>query len=93
MLRARIRSPVARRRPQRKAEAGNPREVGAPMPGTITTVAVSVGRKVARGDVMATLEAMKMENELTATRVGTVTEVAVGEGTSVEAGRLLVVVS
>jgi biotin carboxyl carrier protein len=42
---------------------------------------------------LVVVEAMKMENELTATRAGTVREIAVSEGASVEAGRLLVVVS
>ena len=47
------RSQVAKRPPQRKAEPGNPKHVGAPMPGTVATVTVTVGQKVARGDVLA----------------------------------------
>ena len=47
------RSQVAKRPPQRKAEPGNTKQVGAPMPGTIATVGVAVGRKVARGDLLA----------------------------------------
>src|SRR6202034_2362865 len=50
-VRVQDRSQVAKRAPQRKVEAGNVKHVGAPMPGTIATVAVTVGRKVARGDV------------------------------------------
>src|SRR6185437_11783946 len=69
------RSQVAKRPPQRKADPGNPRQVGAPMPGTVATIAVTVGRKVARGDLLATLEAMKMETAVRAEADGEVAEV------------------
>ncbi len=52
----------------------------APMQGLILKVAVKVGDKVGLGDVVAVLEAMKMQNDVTATRAGTVTEVHVKEG-------------
>jgi pyruvate carboxylase len=48
-VRVQDRGQVAKRPPQLKAEPGNVKQVGAPMPGTIATVAVTVGRKVARG--------------------------------------------
>ena len=51
-----------------------------PMQGLILKVAVKVGDKVALGDVVAVLEAMKMQNDVTATRAGTVSEVHVKEG-------------
>jgi pyruvate carboxylase subunit B len=54
--------------------------VVAPMQGLILKVAVKVGDKVGLGDVVAVLEAMKMQNDVTATRAGTVTEVHVREG-------------
>jgi pyruvate carboxylase subunit B len=54
--------------------------VVAPMQGLILKVAVKVGDKVGLGDVVAVLEAMKMQNDVTATRAGTVTEVHVKEG-------------
>ena len=54
--------------------------VVAPMQGLILKVAVTVGDKVALGDVVAVLEAMKMQNDVTATRAGTVSEVHVKEG-------------
>ena len=50
------------------------------MQGLILKVAVKVGDKVGLGDVVAVLEAMKMQNDVTATRAGTVTEVHVKEG-------------
>jgi len=85
------RSQVAKRPPQRKMEAGNAKHVGAPMPGTIATIAVTVGRKVARGDVLATLEAMKMETAVRAETDGEVAEVLARPGQQVDAKDLLVV--
>ncbi len=87
------RSQVAKRPPQRKAEPGNPKQVGAPMPGTIATVAVAAGRKVARGDLLATLEAMKMETAVRAEADGEVAEVLVSPGQQVDAKDLLVLLS
>ncbi len=52
----------------------------APMQGLILKVAVKIGDTVGLGDVVAVLEAMKMQNDVTATRAGTVTEVHVKEG-------------
>ena len=60
----------APRRP--KAEAGNPAHVAAPMPGVIASVAVKDGQPVQAGDLMLTIEAMKMETGLYADRAGTV---------------------
>jgi len=85
------RSQVARRPAARKAEAGNPSHVAAPMPGTVVTVAVKAGAQVQRGDVLLTLEAMKMEAAVRAEHDGTVAEVVVKPGLAVEARDLLVV--
>jgi pyruvate carboxylase len=85
------RSQVAKRPPQRKVEAGNPKHVGAPMPGTVGTVAVRVGQQVARGDVLLTLEAMKMETSVRAELDGPVKEVLAKPGLAVDAKDLLVV--
>ncbi|HKT74381.1 MAG TPA: pyruvate carboxylase [Steroidobacteraceae bacterium] len=87
------RSQVAKRPPPRKIEAGNPKQLGAPMPGTIATVIASVGRKVARADVLVTLEAMKMETAVRAETDGEVIEVLVRPGQQVEAKDLLVVLA
>jgi pyruvate carboxylase len=76
---------------RRKAEEGNEAHVAAPMPGAVSTVAVRVGQTVAAGDVLLTLEAMKMEMALPSTRDGVVEEVLVRPGVSVEAKDLLVV--
>jgi pyruvate carboxylase len=85
------RSQVAKRPPQRKAEPGNPLHVGAPMPGTIATVTATVGRKVARGDILATLEAMKMETAVRAESAGEVAEILATPGQQVDAKDLLIV--
>ena len=86
------RSQVAKRPPQRKIEPGNPRHVGAPMPGTVVTVAVRAGQKVARGDVLVTLEAMKMETAVRAEADGDVSEVLAHAWQQVDAKDLLVIV-
>ena len=62
------RSQVAVKPPRRKADVGNAHHVAAPMPGTVATVAVSQGGKVARGEVLVTIEAMKMETSVRADR-------------------------
>ena len=48
----------------RKAEEGNEAHVAAPMPGAVSSVAVKKGEKVKAGDVLLTIEAMKMETVL-----------------------------
>ncbi len=73
-----------------KAEEGNSKHVGAPMPGMVVTVAVKVGQKVAKGDRLLSLEAMKMETMLSAERDATVHAIHVRAGESVNAKDLLV---
>jgi pyruvate carboxylase len=74
---------------RRKAEAGNPLHVAAPMPGLVARVAVEPGEQVTPGQKLFALEAMKMETTVYAERAGTVADVAVTAGTQVEAGDLL----
>ena len=71
---------------------GGDREIRAVMPGKVVAVLVEVGAPVAEGDGLLVIEAMKMENEIKATRAGTVTEIHVAPGQAVEAGELLAVV-
>jgi pyruvate carboxylase len=85
------RSQVAKRPPRRKVEADHPDQVGAPMPGTIASVNVTVGQAVERGDVIVTIEAMKMETAVRADRDGKVVEVVARPGAHVDAKDLLVV--
>ncbi|MDX3927445.1 MAG: pyruvate carboxylase [Shinella sp.] len=76
---------------RRKAEAGNSAHLGAPMPGVVSTVAVSAGQSVKAGDVLLSIEAMKMETALHAERDGTISEVLVRTGDQIDAKDLLVV--
>jgi biotin carboxyl carrier protein len=62
------------------------------MPGRVVRVLVQPGDEVTARQGLVVIEAMKMENELTATRAGRVREVTVAAGAAVEAGRLLVVI-
>ncbi|NLJ40583.1 MAG: biotin/lipoyl-binding protein [Clostridiales bacterium] len=64
--------------------------VKAPMPGTILDVKVKPGDEVKRGDVLAILEAMKMENEIMAPRDAIIASVQVTGGTAVNAGDALI---
>ncbi len=66
--------------------------VKAPMPGKILEVCVKEGDKVATGDVLFILEAMKMEIEIPAPEGGTVSAIKVSEGAQVETDSDLVVV-
>lgn len=66
--------------------------VKAPMPGNILKINIAPGQKVEEGDVLIVLEAMKMENEIVATKAGTVAQVAVSKGAVVETGTPLVVI-
>ncbi|MBO6756901.1 MAG: pyruvate carboxylase [Roseibium sp.] len=75
----------------RKAEDGNAAHVGAPMPGVISTVAVQTGQDVKTGDVLVSIEAMKMETALHADRDGKIKEVLVSPGAQIDAKDLLVV--
>ena len=71
--------------------AGEP--VKSPMPGNILKINVSNGQKVNEGDVLLILEAMKMENEVVATKAGTVAQIVVAKGAVVETGAPLVVIA
>ena len=63
--------------------------VAAPMQGTIVKIAVEDGQTVAAGDLIVVLEAMKMENPVTAHKAGTVTGLAVSSGETVTQGSVL----
>lgn len=68
-------------------------KVRAPMPGLVLNVLKTVGAKVERGETVAVLEAMKMENDLATPHGGTVKEVRVNKGQTVNQGDVLVVIS
>jgi len=73
-----------------KANPANPLEVGAPIPGMITSVGPGNGARVAKGDKLLTLEAMKMQTTLYAPSAGVIDELLAGVGDAVDGGDLLV---
>ena len=72
------------------AGAGTP--VKAPLPGVVTKVLVAVGQKVKKGETVLVLEAMKMENNITAEADGAVTGICVAAGDSVMEGTTLLTI-
>jgi pyruvate carboxylase len=73
----------------KKADAADPKQIAAPMPGLVVVVAVSPGSKVKAGQKLLTMEAMKMETTLYAETDGEVSEVLVKAGSQVETGDLV----
>ncbi|EEW24224.1 pyruvate carboxylase [Rhodobacter ferrooxidans] len=72
-----------------KAQEGNAAHVGAPMPGSVASVAVTAGQKVQAGDLLLTIEAMKMETGIHADRAATVKALHVHPGSQIDAKDLL----
>jgi pyruvate carboxylase len=72
-----------------KADAAVPVQIGAPIPGLVTALSVSVGTKVAKGDKLLTLEAMKMQTTIYAPCDGHVDQILVPVGETVESKDLL----
>jgi pyruvate carboxylase len=73
-----------------KADPGNPLQIGAPIPGLITSVDVSAKTRVAKGAKVVTLEAMKMQTTIYAPADGLIDDILVQTGDTVEARDLLV---
>ena len=67
--------------------------VKSPMPGNILKILVTQGQQVKEGDVLIILEAMKMENEIVATKSGSVAQILVTKGQVVETGSPLIVIA
>ena len=88
---------LARRRSERAARGGAhgvaKDAVVSPMQGTVLAVEVAKGDEVEAGQVLCIVEAMKMENEITAHRAGRVTELSVEAGQPVKTGQIICVVS
>ena len=76
---------------RRIADPADPGHVAAPMPGIVATVAVKAGQPVRAGDLLMTLEAMKMETAISSPRDAVVEELVATTGQSVDAKDLLVV--
>ncbi|HVO54066.1 MAG TPA: acetyl-CoA carboxylase biotin carboxylase subunit [Solirubrobacterales bacterium] len=83
-----------RKPPKRERKAGggggsSSEKLVAPLQGSVFKVVVAEGAEVAEGDLVCVIEAMKMENEITAHRAGKVTSLAIKEGDAVNSGDLL----
>jgi acetyl-CoA/propionyl-CoA carboxylase biotin carboxyl carrier protein len=90
--------PITAKRPSRRAErsgasAGGGDTLASPIQGTVLRVAVQAGANVEEGALIAVIEAMKMENEITAHKAGTVAELPISVGASVATGDTLAVIS
>jgi acetyl-CoA/propionyl-CoA carboxylase, biotin carboxylase, biotin carboxyl carrier protein len=90
---------VATRRPPRRSEgarsggSGGGDTLASPLQGTVLKVAVEQGAEVEEGALVAVIEAMKMENEITAHKAGVVAELPIAVGASVATGDTLAVIS
>jgi len=73
-----------------KAEHANPNHLGAPMPGVVASIGVHVGQQVHEGDLLLTIEAMKMETGIHAERAATIKAVYVTAGAQIDAKDLLI---
>ena len=75
-----------------KADASNPSHTGAPLPGVVMSVAVKEGQAIKKGDLVMTLEAMKMETAIYAKSSGVIVNLCVSVGDPVDAKDLLLVI-
>lgn len=73
-----------------KAELGNANHIGAPMPGVVASVAVQAGQEVREGDLLLTIEAMKMETGIHAERHAVIKHTHVSAGAQIDAKDLLI---
>ena len=77
---------------KQKADPNQPGQVGAPIPGVVSTVAVELNQKIQKGDRLLVMEAMKMQSTVYAPLAGTVKQLLVQPGAHVEAKDLLLVI-
>jgi acetyl-CoA/propionyl-CoA carboxylase biotin carboxyl carrier protein len=86
------RRPPKRERKSGGGAAASSESLASPLQGTVLKVAVEQGAEVAEGDLICVIEAMKMENEITAHRAGKVTALNVSEGAAVGSGDVIAVI-
>jgi pyruvate carboxylase len=75
-----------------KADPANPGEVGAPIPGAVSSISVDIGQQIAKGDRLLVMEAMKMQSTIYSPVPGKVTQKLVNVGDKVDAKDLLLVI-
>ena len=85
-------APVAAEAPAAAHGPGAGAPVKAPLPGVVTKVLVAAGQAVKKGETVLVLEAMKMENNITAETDGTITGICVAAGDSVMEGTTLLTI-
>ena len=90
IIRVQDRSSTGAQATRPKAEVGNDNHIGAPMPGVIASVGAQAGQQVKEGDLLLTIEAMKMETGIHAERDATVKAIHVTPGAQIDAKDLLV---
>jgi acetyl-CoA/propionyl-CoA carboxylase biotin carboxyl carrier protein len=93
-------APAAPKRPTRAARVPRARENGhggdalnSPMQGSVWKIPVKAGQQVVEGEVVTIIEAMKMENEITAHKAGVISELPISEGDLVRSGDVLAVIT
>jgi acetyl-CoA/propionyl-CoA carboxylase biotin carboxyl carrier protein len=92
-------APAAGRRPPRRSEraagggGGGGDTLASPIQGTVLKVAVESGASVEEGALIAVIEAMKMENEITAHKAGTVSELPIAVGAAIGTGDTIAVIT
>ncbi len=84
--------PPKRERSSGAGPSSSSEALPSPLQGTVFKVAIEKGAEVSEGDLICVIEAMKMENEITAHRSGRVEELNVAEGDSVSSGDVLAVI-
>jgi len=84
---------AADRRERTKGSSASGDALTSPMQGTVLKVAIEPGTHVQEGALVAIIEAMKMENEVTAHKSGLVSELAISVGAAVGAGDLLAIIT
>jgi len=80
---------------ERRAESSNGRDgdtLASPMQGNVWKIPVRAGQQVVAGEIVTIIEAMKMENEITAHKAGVIAELPISEGDAVRSGDVLAVI-
>jgi len=86
-------APIPAEKPVAPVYDGGGELISSPLPGSIIEIKVSAGQTVKKGQILVLIEAMKMENEVLASRDGVVRQIITSRGASVETGAPLLTLS